>query len=162
MKKFNASVAFLAAISITVHIVLEDCLMFGFFEFFSVIKYITRGAASFVMLHAVISLVIFFFFTDHGGFSGVSKYNMATIFQRISALLLILMIHLHGTLSWLILPMIIFVCVHMSVSVPRGLITLGITKSEKSIALVQKMSYIFYAVLLVFSSVAVCVYMIGR
>ena len=162
IKKFNAAAALTAAVLISIHIVLEACLMFGFFAFFPEINYITRAAAAVFIIHAVSSLIIFFFFTEHGGFSGVAKYNRATIIQRVSALLLILMIHLHGSLSWFILPMAVFVCVHLAVSVPRGMITLGITKSEKSIAAMQKFSYIFFAALLVFASAGVCVYMTGN
>ncbi len=125
------------------------------------------------VVHIVLSLIIVFR-RDSGLKIEYPKFNVASIIQRDSAFLMAIMLPFHARtykfmahfdipltngqlVSKLIHTLIFFalVFVHISISVPRAVVTAGKIRNEMQIKKIEKISIIACIVLYIIASIAV-------
>lgn len=114
----------------------------------SVCKKLAQGTAIAVAIHVTLSLILVFFFHDGTDFSKYKKQNRRIILQRVSALVMLALLHLHikafgfivaGTVlsvadkGFILITEFVFfgsIFVHLGVSFSRSLISMGIIRSD--------------------------------
>lgn len=168
LKKINAIFAYITGALILMHTITMGLTMLGKVELkpiFAIIGMALTGALS---IHIFISLFIMFF--NKGNVLQYAKLNKSTIEQRISAILLLLFIHIHGENYFSggnavapgiygFVTKILFstlVMSHFMPSIDKGLITLGIYN--------KTLVYIIKAIALsvyIFTLVAISVCFLG-
>ena len=159
LKKFNAVLGFLVLLSLCGHAgTMGVSLWTGWYSFF-LCKTFAKITVSLLVLHALCSLCLFFFVHD-GAELAYPKYNASTILQRVSALLVLVLLHIHmkayahmatgtalsaGQTAFFCVTELLFfasVLTHIAVSVSKGVITLGLTTSAKAVSVIDRITYI--------------------
>lgn len=178
LKKVNASMAFLVLLSLCGHAgTMCVSLWTGWYHFIiaKTCAYITVISLAF---HVLISLIIFFFIHD-GANLKYKKDNKSTLLQRISALAMIVLLHVHmnayshmatgevlttgKTLFFCLSELLFFAAVmtHVAVSFSKGLITLGIVSSAETIHKIDKAAYIICGLAMLATSGGMLSFFIG-
>jgi len=168
IKKVNAVLAFLAAIAMLLHIAAMSAVLCGVSEFLPVFSVIGKALSRVFLLHVCLSVGIMFF-SGGNGFR-YPKLNKSTVVQRLSSLLLLIVIHFHmgnyftdqgfvpprmfGFVTELLLTALLLS--HYLPSVDKGLLSLGI--NSKALTLIVRIVFL-PAFALAF--VSVCVYFLG-
>ncbi|MGN1372725.1 MAG: hypothetical protein ACI4VK_01605 [Candidatus Coproplasma sp.] len=166
LKKINAVSALAAMLVAICHIgIMSYSLWTGWYNY-NICKGFAWATASLFSLHVLLSLIIFFFIHDPSKVR-YKKHNVGVIIQRVSAILMLLLIHLHtsayahvatgevlstGVVVLRIITEILFfgsVLVHMGDSCPKALITLGVLPSERAFRVVAYISCIFCGLLFI-------------
>lgn len=162
IKKINACLALITAAVFPVHCITMIGLLTGILPFQSWFLIVAWALLYCMAAHAAISVIIFFFANEGTDVLRYWKKNIGTIVQRASAIAVIALIHLHVMSTFfskdgcklserpemipaalLQLLFMFLAMVHISLSVPKALITLGFLKS----ALSQKIAWILMLVL---------------
>ena len=162
LKKFNAAIGLLIVLSLCGHAgTMGYSLWTGWYSYV-VCKMLARITVSLACIHVLVTLAEFFFFHDGSGFQ-YRNFNRSTIFQRISAIAMILLLHIHMkayahvvTGAVLTTGQKVFFCVeellffasvltHAAISVSKGVITLGLVSSPGAIAVIDKICYVLGA-----------------
>ena len=178
LKKINAAAAFLVILSLLGHAgTMTFSLWTGWYNFMiaKTFAYVTAGALA---LHVLISLIIFFFFHD-GASLKYKKENKTVIIQRATALLILILLHVHitayshmATGETLTVVQTIFYCIseslffisvasHAAVSVSKGMITLGLISSPKTVRAVDIISYSLCAFIMLAATGGMLSFFIG-
>ncbi|MGN1104060.1 MAG: hypothetical protein ACI4QI_04215 [Candidatus Coproplasma sp.] len=169
LKKINAVCALLAMLAALCHIgIMSYSLWTGWYNL-NVCKGFARATASLFILHALLSIIIFFFKHDNAGVR-YKKCNAGVIIQRVTAISMLVLIHLHtsayahvatgtvlsvGMAVFRIITEILFfgsVLVHMGDSCPKALITLGILPDERAFRIAAYISCIVCGLLFLAAS----------
>ncbi|MGN0808113.1 MAG: hypothetical protein ACI4MN_06695 [Candidatus Coproplasma sp.] len=169
LKKINAVSALAAMLVAMGHIgIMSYSLWTGWYNY-NVCKGFARATASLFILHALLSIVVFFFKHDSANVK-YAKRNVGVIIQRVFAILMLVLIHFHtsayahvvtgevlstGMAVLRIITEILFfgsVLVHMGDSCPKALITLGVLRSEKAFRIVAYISCIICGLLFIAAS----------
>lgn len=163
LKKINAAAAFLVILSLCGHAgTMCVSLWTGWYNFLiaKTCAYITV----FLLAFHVLFVLILFFFVHDGANLKYKKENKATILQRASAIVMLVLLYVH-TISYsgaatgeiLTLGQTVFYCLtellffasvmtHVAVSFSKGLITLGLVSSAETIHKIDIAAYIICAV----------------
>ena len=162
LKKFNAVIGLLIVLSLCGHAGTMGYSIWTGWYSYVICKMLARMTVSLVAVHVIVTLVEFFFFHDGSDFT-YQKYNRSTILQRVSALAMLVLIHIHtkayahmATGAVLTTEQAIFFCVeeivffacvltHVAVSVSKGVITLGLVSSSKAVSVIDKICYVVCA-----------------
>lgn len=137
LKKGNAVLALITFILLITHTVAEGLLLCGLIHYSALLKPIGYGLMGFFCLHALLSILLLFFNQGSGGRFYPSQ-NKQTAVQRLSAVLLLILIHFHSTdyqnyqdpAAITFVPEALFVIVttmHASASAEHAYITLGVS-----------------------------------
>lgn len=168
LKKINAITAFILSFLVLLHIVLMSLLLTGVVGFNPIFNTIGKLLLIVFVTHIIISLCIMFFYSGNG--IKYPKLNKSTVEQRLSSIILLIMIHFHmrnyfsdNVLvqpSWFgyiteIIFTVLFMC-HFMPSIDKGLLTLGI--NSKTVIMITKIIFILAFAL---SLVSVSVYFLG-
>lgn len=166
MKKFNAVLALLTSALVIIHIGTMGLLLVGAVAFSPV--YHTVGTVLLVVLglHVVISLAALAFFQERGGLFRYPRFNMGTIIQRASALLMIICVCVHyyhytailvnGVVQMTAQAAAVLVfdllltavaVTHTCISFPKALITLSLVKTDAALRRAKLLSVIASAAL---------------
>lgn len=159
LKKINAVAALAVILSALCHIaVMTYSLWTGWYNY-KICKTLPRIALAFLLIHILLSMVIFFFCHD-GADLKYKQLNSGTIVQRITAIIMMIFIHFHMnayahvaageslsvgmTVFRIVTELIFFAAVlsHTAVSFSKAFITLGIADSEKTVQNIGRASYI--------------------
>ena len=179
LKKINAITALAVILSALAHIgVMTYSLWTGWYNY-RICKMLPRTALTFLLIHILLSIVIFFFSHD-GADVKYKRLNTGTTVQRITAIIMMIFIHFHTnayahvaagksltagmTIFRIITELIFFTSVlsHTAVSLGKAFITLGIASSERSVQNISRAAYVICAaVLLAAASGAVVFYVKG-
>lgn len=178
LKKINAVLGLLIVLSLCGHAgTMGFSLWTGWYSFL-LCKSLAKITISLLVLHVFCSLCLFFFVHDGAGLK-YSKCNVSTILQRISALLILGLLHIHmrayahmatktvlgtGQTAFFCVTEIMFfasVLTHVAVSVSKGFITLGLTTSVKAISVIDMISYIICALTMIAVSGGMLSFFIG-
>ena len=126
-------------------------------------KLFAHIAAGLLIAHVLISLCVFFFSAQPGGFR-YPRHNLSTVLQRFTALLMLVLIHFHlrayahmATGEVLTQSQALFtaalegifilsVFIHIAVSLVKALVTLGLTGSFESAGKLEKAVWVFCAI----------------
>ena len=165
MKKGNAVLALLTIAAMLVHTELMSySLMTGWYDYISCMI-VGEVALLLLTLHASMSLIIVFFRHDGSDLTGSWRFNIKTIIQRGTGLLLILMVHLHmgayefiaarevldasGAISRIVMEVVFAACLlaHIATSFSKALITLGLVASEKTVRRIDTITTVAVIVL---------------
>ncbi|MDO4478311.1 MAG: hypothetical protein Q4B73_04620 [Lachnospiraceae bacterium] len=176
LKKCNALLTLIMVAALLCHIgamaitLATGCFIGGVFW-----KMMTHIALLCFVLHVVISIIMFFFRHDGRALS-YARLNKKMVLQRVTALLLLILIHTHRHAYGFILtgtPLttggIIFrlitecllcgaVMCHIAASFGNAILTLGLVTSEKALARIDKVAYSLCAVLLVAAAGSVIIF----
>lgn len=164
MKKINAVLSLLISVLLVVHSIKEMLFISGFTKF-SPINGITGVIFTVLFsLHAIISICVFFFSREKNNPTQYASLNIGTIIQRILAVAMLILIHTHflcvrhqepdtffavfNTAVGVFICSAVLACTafaHSMISFPKALITLGITKSERSRKITETVSRIIFA-----------------
>ena len=130
-----------------------------------------------VAVHAFLSITIFFFFHD-GAVLKYKKENISTLLQRISAVAILILLHIHiNTYSFMAtgetlgVEQIIIHCTseilyfasimtHIAVSIGKGAVTLGMVKSSASLKRINLISYIICGIAMAAASISLLLFFI--
>ncbi|MEG1560489.1 MAG: hypothetical protein RRY79_06850 [Clostridia bacterium] len=177
MKKINALVSVALCFTAILHAVsFSGCIM-GIIPYFPFLNIMGRITLTLLVIHIIISLCVFFFSNDSGVVGHYGFLNKSTIIQRISAIAMMILVHVHliggffgkdgapdqPLKTILCIFEILFlasICLHISLSVPKALITLGLTQKEKTINASKKISYVFIALVFLFCLIGTAVYVL--
>lgn len=177
IKKINSFLSLITSVVLLAHIA-TACRTLATGWVHPVISNVIPGiTACLVFFHAVLSICILIFVHDGSDFK-YAKNNVATILQRISAILIIALLYFHlnayayvvsgisltitQTILHIITELLFFAVVitHVSISTPKSFITLGLLSSESKVKLIERMSYILGAVIMVAAGGAMLRYFI--
>ena len=151
LKKLNAVTSWILTALLFVHIYTTLVyLLTGRFDLQVMMK-VPRALAIVCVIHVCISLAIVFFMHDGSDFTKYGKLNQRTFMQRLSGLLILLLVHPHVKLFAgfiyenlplsagrkifvFIVEMLFFgaIYTHLECSFSRSLITMGLIRSEKA------------------------------
>ena len=151
LKKTNAVISWILIALLLVHIYTTLVyLLTGRFDLQIMMK-VPRALAIVCVIHVCISLAIVFFMHDGSDFTKYGKLNQRTFMQRLSGLLILLLVHPHVKLfaSFIyesvplsagrkilvfVVEMLFFgaIYTHLECSFSRSLITMGLIRSEKT------------------------------
>ena len=151
LKKTNAVISWILIALLLVHIYTTLVyLLTGRFNLELMMK-APRALAVVCIIHVCISLAIVFFMHDGSDFGRYGKLNQRTFMQRLSGLMILLLVHPHVKLfeSFIyenvplsagrkifvfIVEMLFFgsIYTHLECSFSRSLITMGLIRSEKA------------------------------
>lgn len=174
LKKLNAVIGLLSVMTILIHIGYV-CYSYLTFYYDPVFKQIT--AVPFIIIacvHAVLGMCSVFLMNDGTRLDLYPKQNIKTLIQRVTAALLLPLVILHVRTfdslktsaendRWLVFGLIIFVqlvfyadaLAHTAVSFSKGLITLGVLKSDKSRRRLDAVMCVLLAAVFVFAAFSV-------
>lgn len=177
IKRINSFLSLITSVALLAHIAMA-CKTLATGWFHPVISNVIPGiVACLVLFHAVLSICILIFVHD-GSDLKYAKNNVATILQRLSAVLIIALLYFHlnayahvvsgislttiQTVLHIITELLFFAVVitHIATSVPKSFITLGFVSSESKIKLIERISYILGAVIMVAAGVSMLRYFI--
>ena len=162
LKKFNAVVGLLIVLSLCGHAgTMGYSLWTGWYNY-PVCKMLAKITVFLAATHVVVTLIEFFFFHDGSGFQ-YKKYNRATILQRVTAITMLVLLHVHikayahvVTGAVLTTAQTAFFCMtellffasaltHAAVSVSKAVTTLGLASSPRTIAVIDRIGYVIGA-----------------
>jgi len=142
-------------------------------------KGLAHGTASVVTLHAFLSIIILFFSHDGARIGHYRKKNIKTILQRASAIVIVLMLHMHlnafsfimsGTpldasaKSGLIITELIYfgaLLTHLAVSFSKSLISMGIIRNDRTEKIIDIAAYSVCAFLMITASLAIILFTVS-
>ena len=168
-KRANAFLALLGMALLLVHLVYEIVSYKLFFYDPTVTKAIAFSFAGCVLAHVLLSLYIVFFQHEARGIKAYRKHNRRTMWQRISAIGLLVLFPVHAKASDLIMQHLvgagvmklllgaqilfwILLCVHVSTGFSGALITLGYLSDLSRKKKIDRIVAAICIVLLVFSA----------
>ena len=94
LKKINATAALAVILSALCHIaVMTYSLWTGWYNY-KICKTLPRITMTFLLVHILLSIIIFFFFHD-GADVKYKRLNMGTAVQRITAIIMMIFLHFH-------------------------------------------------------------------
>ena len=142
MKKLNAVLGLAAFLVNTVHCFLTSLSMIVPLPF-TVPVFFPRGLAAIVLAHILLSVLTLFACTDTRGAVSYPKKNYDLTIQRIAGFLSLIFLTLHvlqntlhvfSSFTVILVIEVLFILlieVHIAVSVPRGLLSLGTVRTQK-------------------------------
>lgn len=163
LKKINAVLGLSIIAALICHGGTMTYSLITYWYNYTICKFFAHAAVVLMILHALMSICIFFFLHDGSSIS-YSRLNTSTLIQRITAVLMIIFIHFHttayahmatgeslsaGKTVFVLITeyiYIISVFLHTSVSFSKALITLGLISSAKTARRVDKAAYIICGV----------------
>lgn len=177
LRKINAIAAVITSVLMMVHVTIMALLLGGFVHFAPWYKIVGYSFTGVFLIHVLLSIIVLFFCSEQGMTWRYASFQIRTIFQRLMAILIVILFHFHsnhysvivtdGSVTVAAPTMVMFmleallmlaVILHVAVSVPKALITLGITTSAKSIGCTAKICDIAGIMLAVFAFVCLCLY----
>lgn len=148
LKKLNAICSWIIMGLLLGHLgTMSYSMLTGWYDY-NICKKLAHGTAIAVAIHVMLSLLLVFFFHDGTDFSKYKKQNKRIILQRVSALVMLALLHLHikafgfivaGTVlsvadkGFILITEFVFfgsIFVHLGVSFSRSLISLGVLRSD--------------------------------
>ncbi|SCW48522.1 hypothetical protein SAMN02910456_01341 [Ruminococcaceae bacterium YRB3002] len=172
-KKVNAVLGLAIIAAFLVHILYEIISFLTFYYNPSVTKTIANIVAPMTIAHIIISAVIVFIAHDKGNGLRYPKLNVRTIIQRISAVIMVLLLPVHfqtfgmlqrsaedgraGFIALIALQILFYgiVLTHVAVSTGNAFITLGLIDTEQKRRRLDVAIWIICAVLFVAASVVI-------
>lgn len=94
LKKTNAVLGLMIIAAVICHAGTMTFSLITFWYDFAICKFFAHAAVTFMILHALMSICLFFFQHD-GSDMRYSRQNMRTLLQRITAVVMIVLIHFH-------------------------------------------------------------------
>lgn len=158
LKKINAILGLTIIAALVCHVGTMTYSLITYWYDLTLCKFFAHAAVTLMILHILTSLCIFFFFHD-GSSAHYLSMNKRTIIQRITAILMIILVHFHifayshmATGETLSQGQAIFRCftecifiisafVHTSVSFSKALTTLGVINSSNAAKIIDKVVY---------------------
>lgn len=151
LKKINAVASWILIALLLVHIFTTLAYLLTGWVNMDIMMKAPRALAIVCVIHVCISLAIVFFMHDGSDFTRYGKLNQRTFMQRLSGLLILLLVHPHVKLFAgfiyenlplnpgrkifiFIVEMLFFgaIYTHLECSFSRSLITMGLIRSEKA------------------------------
>lgn len=151
LKKTNAVISWILIILLLVHIASTQLYMIAGIFNMQLMMQLPKALGMICVVHICISLGIVFFMHDGSDFTKYGKLNRKTLLQRLSGIMIILLIHAHINLfaSFIyenlpisagkkivvfIVEMIFFgaIFLHLDSSFTKSFITMGMIRSEKT------------------------------
>lgn len=175
VKKINSVLSIFTIVAIIIHIAFScRTLLTGWYSkeishTLPMVLYVIVG------IHAVLSMYIVFFVHDESSAAKYKKQNMSLIIQRISAVMMLVMLHPHITIfsqfkpgatfePSMAIPTVLIeaffyisVLAHIATSVPKCVVSLGLLRSEESLKIVRIISNAVCAIIFIFTLVALIV-----
>ncbi len=177
IRRINAILGLVVAILLAAHVLSMSLLLVGAIPFARWLKFLAYTFLALFLLHALLSVVVIFFFTEQGAGLQYAAMNLTTLLQRATAIVIVLLIHLHFSHYTSIAPdgsliflaptpamflaetgMLLMVVLHTAVSVPKACISLGLTVTKRSMDVTRRLIYTASAALAVFGVIALCLY----
>lgn len=177
IKRINSFLSLITSVALLAHIAMA-CKTLATGWFHTVISNLISGiVACLVLFHAVLSICILIFVHD-GSDLKYAKNNVATILQRLSAVLIIALLYFHlnaythvvsdislttiQTVLHIITELLFFavVIIYITTSVPKSFIKLGFVCSENKIKWIERISYVIGAVIMMATGGAMLRYFI--
>lgn len=159
LKKTNAVLGLMIIAAVICHAGTMTFSLITFWYDFAICKFFAHAAVTFMILHALMSICLFFFQHD-GSDMRYSRQNMRTLLQRITAVVMIVLIHFHtsayahmATGETLSTGTAVFRCIteciyilsvflHTAMSFSRALVTLGWISSMRTAARIDRFACI--------------------
>lgn len=168
LRKINSRLSLAAAILFLFHAGLMSLLLSGVIPYMPWYKITGRGLLVAFIAHAALSMFIFFtnLQDNHKGTLYV-KHNRSTMLQRILAIVMLFMAFIHiqnGAALWGYQVLYIAVAsTHISLSLPRALLTAGAVGSEQTYNKLHILSIILGIIITAGAAVSYGIYaMTGR
>lgn len=152
LRKINGVLAIITSAVLLAHIVIMSLLLSGLIAFRPWFSIVGHVAILLFSVHALLSIIILYFCSESGFSMRYASFNIRTILQRVASILIIILLHFHfgqytttaadGSVQFVTPTLMMFliqalltalVVLHISVSLPKALITLGITRSDTAI-----------------------------
>lgn len=179
LKKLNAILGIAIIAALLCHAGTMTYSLITHWYNFTVYKYFAHLAETIMFLHVLISICIFFFSSDGSSLLRYPRRNISTIVQRASAVLIIVLVHMHisnyahmATGETLTPAEALFNCLiecvyilsvfaHTAVSFSKALVTLGLVRSVRASVRLERIVYAVCAVLAAAAVFAVIRFFIG-
>ncbi len=176
LKKCNALVSWLVMLLLLMHGYMAFAILMGQKVNFAVWGTVSTITSCAVGVHVLLVLIIIFFRHDGTNMSHYSRLNARTIWQRVTGLVMLVMLHPHimvmewirqpgplpayGGILIIVLDVVFFACLftHITLSFGNSLITLGLLRSTK----VRKRIDMTLAVLSLLAMVAMMIALINH
>lgn len=178
LKKVNAVLSWLLSLSLLGHLLtMSYSFLTGWYNY-SLCKNLAYLTAGLVTVHVIISVVLIFFFHDGSRISYYGKRNLPTIFQRVTALVIVVILHMHVKAFGFIVAGIklgfwtkigIFVTetiffgaifLHLAVSFSKSMISVGILRTEKMEKIIDKVAIVVCSVLMLLTTISMGIFLI--
>lgn len=178
LKRINAVLGLLIVLSLCGHAgTMIFSLWTGWYSFV-ICKLLAKTTVSLLVLHVFCSLCLFFFVHD-GTELKYKKYNISTALQRISALAILVLLHVHmkayshmatgtvlngcQTAFFCVTELLFFASVmtHIAVSISKAVISLGLTESADMVYIIDKISYVVCALVMLAASGGMLSFFLG-
>lgn len=156
IKKTNSLFALISVLSICGHAgTMVYSLLTGWYDY-NICKALAHTTAGAVTVHVALCLIIYFFIHEGSKISYAGRENAETIIQRVTGLLIILLVHRHivnygfimsgepflaaDRVKVLICELIYFASLfsHIAVSVQRLGVSFGVIRSKKAYSVIEK------------------------
>lgn len=166
LKKINSAAGLAVILTLLGHIgVMTFSLWTGWYNY-RICKMLPHMSLTFLIVHIILSIIIFFFFRD-GADARFKRLNAGTIIQRATAIVMMILIHFHmnayahavtgetlsvGMTAFRIVTELLFFAAalsHIAISCGKAFITLGIVRSAKALNVINMTAYIVCAVLMI-------------
>lgn len=163
LKKINAVLGLSIIAALICHGGTMTYSLITYWYNYTICKFFAYAAVVLMILHALMSICVFFFLHDGSSIS-YSRLNASTLIQRVTAVLMIIFIHFHttayahmatgeslsaGKTFFVLITEYIYILsvfLHTAVSFSKALITLGLISSTKTARRVDKAAYIICGV----------------
>lgn len=178
LKKTNAAAAFLVLLALCGHAgTMCVSLWTGWYNLI-IAKTCATVTVIALAIHVLISLSLFFFFHD-GAALRYSRENRTVILQRLSAMAILILLHVHmtayshmaagetlttaKTLFYCTTELLFFASVmtHVAVSFSKGLVTLGLAASPESVRKADVGAYVVCAAVMIAASGGILSFFLG-
>lgn len=175
VKKINSVLSIFTIVVIVMHIAFScRTLLTGWYSkeisyVLPMLLYVTVG------VHAMLSMYIVFLVHDESSVTKYKKQNISTVIQRLSAILMLVMLHPHISIfsqfkpgatfepsmaiPTILVESVFYIAVlsHIALSIPKCVVSLGLLHSEESLKIVKIISNIVCTIIFIFTLVALIV-----
>lgn len=179
IKKANAAVSLLCCVTLLGHYgTMVYSLLTGWYSL-SLCKNLAYANAAMVSVHVGLVLILFFFFHDSSNLSRYPKENKDALVQRISALVILLLLHAHvknygfimsrdplslaERIRIIVMEVLFFEAVfsHVGTSVGKALVSLGLITRRETLQRVNKALHIGTILLNITASLSMIRFVVG-
>lgn len=178
MKKVNACITWILILLFYSHLlVMSYSLATGWYDY-NICKTLARATGVVISIHAILSIIVVLFLHDGVRVGYYAKRNTKTIIQRVTAIIILIFVHLHvkafrfivqGThlsttdkIFILVTEFIFFGAnfLHLTVSFSKSLITMGLLRSDDKEKLINKIVLVINVVLMCVATISLTLFII--
>lgn len=178
MKKINACITWVLTLLFYGHLLVMSYSMATGWYNYIICKTLARATGIAISIHAILSIIVVLFLHDGTKVGYYAKKNTKTMIQRITAIMILIFVHLHVKAFGFIVEEAalsvaekVFILVteyvffganfmHLTVSFSKSLITMGLLRSDAKEKLINKIMLVINVVLMCISVISLTLFIV--